>query len=538
MRHALISLGLLGALAGPASAQSVFEGPVPRAACGGGSEAEPPGALQGEVTAADRDSGRSLKPYTCNLELVGNDADSPGGSWQHTWYDHCSYYDTKLQSQAGTQVVDASDPTRPKRGEPLTSVAMLDPWESLSVNHRRGLLAGVYTNGLFGPLWFDVYDVTKDCSKPEMKASLPMNTIGHEGDWAPDGMTYYGSGGANIITAIDVADPTAPRPITELPYPTHGLSVSDDGNRLYSAGVARDGGNGLTIVDTSAIQSRSPAPATSAIGSVTWDDGSTAQATIPITIKGHPYVIFFDEGPLGMGDGQGATRIIDIADEAHPKVISKLKLEIQMPANGDRASETGSDSTFGYNTHYCGVPQRTDPEVVGCSNFESGMRVFDIRDPYHPREIAYFNPGGTGQAPPAGSQDSQSPVTSGYTSARVRFIRDRAEAWFTDQNKGLFITRFTNGAWPFPQTGPVPGDVGLPHTKRCLRRATVRIRVRKDARRAVVYVNGKRVKRVRGKALRRNVAVRLPKGHSVLRVVVRTRSGRRIAQTRDYTRCR
>ena len=541
----IASLLVLAAAAPPAAAaeRPVFEGPVPRAQCGPGSEPEPPDALQGEVTAKDRDSGRSTRPYTCNVELLGNDGDSPGTSWQHTWYEDCAYYDTSFGSQAGTQVLDVRDPSQPKRLDPLTTTAMLDPWESLSVNEERGLLAGVFTANLFGPLFFDVYDVKEDCTKPKLLFSGPVNAVGHEGDWAPDGKTYYGSGGP-AITAIDVSDPTAPRPLGPLQgVSSHGVSVSDDGNRIYLAGQSPTSGaktlNGLTIVDTSAIQSRSPVPVAPALGSVTWDDGDVAQGSIPITIKGHPYVIFFDEGPLGMGNGQGATRIIDIADERNPRVISKLKLEIQMPANGERAAETGSVSGFGYNTHYCGVPQRTDPGVVACSNFESGVRVFDIRDPYQPREIAYFNPGGTGVASPEGSQDNRDPVDSAYTPARVRLIPERGEMWFTDQNKGLIVTRFTNGVWPFRETAQA-ASLGLPKPSTCLSASLVTFRIPRGraARRAVVSLNGKVVKRVRGKALRRKVGVRLPAGrHSVVRVVVTTRQGKKVTQTRGYTRC-
>jgi hypothetical protein len=534
VRQALIALFLLAALAETASAQSVFEGPVARATCGPGSQPEPANALQGEVTAADRDSGRSLKPYTCNLALVGNDP-GPGTSWQHTWYDHCAYYDTKMSSGLGVQVIDASDPAKPNTTTTLTSTAMMDPWESLSVNQRRGLLAGVYTANLEGPMFFDVYDVTKDCTKPQLVSSLPVNTLGHEGDWAPDGMTYYGSGGA-VVTAIDVSDPAAPRPVGHLSGSTHGLSISDDGNRAYLAGVTPSGENGLTIVDTSAIQARSPAPVTPIVGSVGWSDGFAAQHTVPLTIKGKPYILFVDEG--GLTTVPGAARIIDISDETKPRVVSKLKLEIHMPDQQERRDETGTGNTFGYDAHYCGVDRQVDPTIVVCSMFQSGERVFDVRDVMHPREIAYFNPGGTGEAPKPGSQDNAETIESGYPSARPRIVRERGEVWFTDQNKGFHVVRFTNGAWPFAETGPARGAVGLRRAKRCLRRSTVRFRLRRDARKAAVYVNGKRVKRVRGKALRRKVAVRLPKGHSVVRVVVRTRSGRRIAQTRDYTRCR
>ena len=39
--------------------------------------------------------------------------------------------------------------------------------------------------------FFDVYDIRADCAHPQLKASLPVNTIGHEGEWSQDGMTYY-----------------------------------------------------------------------------------------------------------------------------------------------------------------------------------------------------------------------------------------------------------------------------------------------------------------------------------------------------------
>ncbi|HZI36737.1 MAG TPA: hypothetical protein VFF24_00420 [Acidimicrobiia bacterium] len=40
-----------------------------------------------------------------------------------------------------------------------------------------------------------------------------------------------------------------------------------------------------------------------------------------------------------------------------------------------------------------------DPGIVACSFIASGLRVFDIRDPQHPREIAYFNPPGNPSTP-------------------------------------------------------------------------------------------------------------------------------------------
>jgi hypothetical protein len=179
---------------------------------------------------------------------------------------------------------------------------------------------------------------------------------------------------------------------------------------------------------------------------VCWTDGGTAQHTIPVTIKDKPYVIFVDEGSGGTPSLPGMARFIDISDEKNPVVISKLRLEIDMPEAQAQREADGGDGGFTYQGHYCGVDRFKDPTVLGCSYFWSGIRVFDIRDPYHPVEIAYYNPGGN---PDAGATSQSGPTTRGYASAQVRFIAETGEMWFTDQQHGLIITKFTNGAWPF-----------------------------------------------------------------------------------------
>lgn len=549
-----------------------FEGPVPRAECGPGSKPEV--GLQGEVPLAERESGRATDGYRCNLEVLGN-YPGEGASWQHTWYGTCAYYDTRGlggEQRPGVVVVDASDPAGPSFAGNLTSQAMVDPWESLSVAPKRGLLAGVggpYGNTSVG--FFDVYDVSRDCRKPKLKASLTVNTLGHEGDWAPDGRTYYASGAYDgSITPIDVTDPAAPKPLglIRVGVVSHGLSVSQDGNRLYAVTViGDDGANGLNVLDVSDFQRRAPAPQAHVVSQLRWTDGCTGQHTIPVTIGGRPYVIAVDE------QCHGAARIIDIADERRPRIVSKLKLEIQMPENGERAAETGSDSQFGYNAHYCSVDRQDEPTVLGCSHFESGVRIFDIRDPSSPREIAYLNPGGNGGVAVPGSQRGAN-STSGYPSARVRFVEERGEIWFTDQDKGFFIARFTNGAWPFkateateattdqaaakpdatpatPSPSPAPptpaagapSDLGLPSSRSCISRRNFVIRLRaprgEKLRSARVLVSGRRVRVMRrGGRLRARVDLRgRPQGRVRVKIVARTRSGRTVKRTRRYRTC-
>jgi hypothetical protein len=451
-------------------APAVFEGPVPQARCGKG--ALPETGLQGQVPLADRQSGRSARGYRCNLELVGQ-YQGEGSSWVSQSYGDCAYMSTRYPNTAtspGVQVLDVSDPANPRLVDTLTSPAMLGPWESLKVNPRRGLLAAVFAPEPAGngAAFFEVYDIKTDCRHPRLlnsvsttELSVPANVLGHEGNWAPDGRTYWAAAAfAGGVTAIDVSNTASPKIVftgTTSLF-NHGLSVSDDGNRLYIAQVAFDGsgplqGNGLQIMDVSQVQARQPAPQIREVGLVTWTDGTLGQHAIQITYAGRPYVIFVDEG------GQGAARIIDISDEGTPRVVSKLKLQIHLPEHaGLRAADTESTGSFGYDAHYCEVDRAADPTALACGYFQSGVRVFDIRNALAPREIAYFNPPAqTGQsAQLQGSEHANSPLggalTADWCSSPPRFVG--SQLWVTCQDNGFMALRFTNSAYPIK--GPTP----------------------------------------------------------------------------------
>ena len=82
-------------------------------------------------------------------------------------------------------------------------------------------------------------------------------------------------------------------------------------------------------------------------------------------------------------------------------------------------------------------------------------------------------------------------------------------------------------------------SLGLPPASTCPLRVRVRAPRGQKVRSAVFYVNGKRTKTVRGRALRRPVRLLgLPSQLARVMVVVRTRSGRTYVQTRNYRSCR
>ena len=430
---------------------------TPQAACGLGSRPET--GIQGRVSPEDHASGRASKGFTCNTQLVGsyrkpNAIGTVGGFKVERYVDpsgnDCAYYDTTLMyptnvldSEGGVNVLDMKDPAKPVLTERLLTPAMDTPHESLVLSHRRGILAAVAGNLSTNVGVIDVYDVSRDCRHPELRSSTPVGFLGHESGMAPDGRTFYSaSPGTATLVAVDISNPSAPVPLWVGNYDSHGLSISDDGNRAYVAGVD----SGLIILDTSEVQARVPNPTVREVARLQWGSMSIPQNAIPVTIDGHPYNVEIDE--FGAGEEVGAGRIIDLADERNPRVVSNLRLAVHQPENFKTIEDdAGQDNPVqGYAGHYCNVPRRTDPGIVACSMILSGLRVFDIRDPHNPREIAYYNaPVDPRIIPPAGIV----PAPSNWAMSSPSFVPERGEIWYSDGLSGFYAVRVANGVWPF-----------------------------------------------------------------------------------------
>jgi len=453
----MLALPVLAGSVGQARAQSgPPPGPVPRATCGPGSRPET--GMQGRVPPADITSGRAAAGYTCNTVEIGRFPSRAG--WKTLRYGDCAYYNSEpgglplaafTNQNPGTHVLDVSDPTKPVQTEFLRTPAMQSPHESMAIDRPRGLLVAVLSNLLTAPGSLEVYDVKTDCRHPKLLSNLPSALLGHEGNFSRDGLTFYtGSLYAQTLTAVDLTNPAAPTLIAVENVQSHGMSTNPDGTRLYDT-VRGDTTAGLLIYDTSEIQQRKPNARFKLLSKLTWPEKSTPQFAMHVTIKGRPYVIETDEfggtPPTQGGDiGQiGAARIIDISNELAPKVISNLRLEVHMPANQAALKDDPKPFLGGpYTGHYCSVPTYVDPGIVACSMLRSGVRVFDIRDPLRPKELAYFNP--------VSAQGAIENLASGggfNTGATVEFLPERGEMWLTGEESGFHVVRFTNGVWPF-----------------------------------------------------------------------------------------
>jgi hypothetical protein len=378
--------------------------------------------------------------------------------------------------------MDVSDPAHPVATAYLASTALIDPWESLKINQKRGLLAGVNGLGGGGGSEFDVYDLTQDCTHPKLLASVALGggIKGHEGSWAPDGLTYYGGDVYDAFYyAVDLRDPTAPKLIAQWKPPdssppkppglaVHGLSISDDGNRGYftlsGSATINVGNNGFYIVDISEVQARKPNPQFKVLSTVKWGDGASAQHTIPVRIQGHPYLIHSDElGTGGFGSSAGwasscaqnmapfgMARIYDIADETAPRLAARVMTEVQDVANCQQVIGDNTGTLIeGYDSHYCAVDDPAQASILMCSQFASGLRVYDIRNPYHPKELAYYNPTASpGYKPGAAYNFTGICGLTDWTTSMPAFHKDSGEIWFTSNCNGFQVVKLSNGVWP------------------------------------------------------------------------------------------
>jgi len=431
---------------------------TPQSACATGSHPLP--GMQGRVTAAEIASSAGLRGWTCNATKVGH-VTTPGGFRVWRYVDRnghtCAFYDTALSAplsivsplvgpSLGTAVLDMKNPARPVLTTMLTSLGMLSPHESLNLNAKRGLLAAEVGNGTTLPGTLDVYTVASDCRHPRLLAEAPIAT-GHESGFSPDGRTFWVAGGAGYIYAFDLTDAHHPKELWKGAYYSHGLSLSADGKTLYQTDPIN--GN-LAILDVSQIQLRRAHPVVREIRRITWPTVSIPQNTQAFTSGGHKYLVEFDEfafrfNPVTVQNKAGAARIVNIDNPSAPRIVSDLRLAVQMPANHALASNDpspmGSSLALGYGNHYCGMPSTASPQIIACSELNSGLWVFNVANPARPRVVAYF------VAPPRANASLIPSMQGDLAFSMPSFDVARHDVWYSDGVSGFYVVHLNSAAW-------------------------------------------------------------------------------------------
>jgi hypothetical protein len=459
-----------------------------------GPDDRPEGDIQGHVPKADQDSGRAQGGYNCGLALLGYtplDLDGrPNQNANMAWAGRCAY----IGGSAGVSVAPQTSPDPPpgagvavvevsRRGVPthvanIRSPGALATAETLHAvttpDGRSILVVGQYGNDIVSqPKPMDVYDVSDpDCRNFRHLATfswpgnihnltlsqdgryvfgtLPLQAADISGLWDDDpttGVVYLG----NIEQAMagppvavgptaDVDDllPAAARGLTSPRDSSHEAWPSPDGRTLYVGGQTPTF-EMFTVLDISAWLARDEYGAPTGPPRVVSQRAGRGHSVRTATIDGRPYVLHSEESVFGGAYGcvpeiaapfAGVAQpwLTDISDPAHPVDVAEFGLEVNEPANCPAQLEARENDSV----HYHDVDDPQDTTFVMASMWNAGLRIFDVRDPANPTEVAYFNPGDV---------DPTDGVRLDHAWGHVRYDRATGQIWFATADGGFWVVR-------------------------------------------------------------------------------------------------
>jgi hypothetical protein len=390
---------------------------------------------------------------------------------------------------AGVAVVSVSPAGVPTQVSVLRSPGALATSETIgavtTASGRSILVVGQYGNDVVSkPKPMDVYDISNpDCTKwrhipnpaypndptkatyywPEnihnltlsrdgryVFATLPLQAVDISGlfDTNPrTGVKYLGDiekamPGPPVATGptanLDDHVPAAVRNQTHPEDSAHEAWPSQDGKTLY-IGAQTPEFEIFTILDISKWLQRNPDGTPKGKPRIISQESGRGHSVRTATIGGVPYILHSDESVFGAAYGcipqEGAPFagpaqpwLTNISDPAHPKTVSQFGLQINEPKNCKKQYDAKENDSV----HYHDVDDATDTTFVMASMWNAGIRVFDVRNPLQPAEVAYFNPGDID--PLASTQLDQA-------WGHIRYLPASGQIWFATEWGGFWVVR-------------------------------------------------------------------------------------------------
>jgi hypothetical protein len=238
----------------------------------------PEPGLQGQSLDSDQPGKVLAVPYSKGVRVVGHEPIAGrSGNLIMAWSGHCAYvaggFGMSAQGHpmqipfgptSGVAVVDVAKPKAPKLMRFLQDKGARDAGETLHAVTTKGravLAASTYGGvpGMGGPKegWLDLYDVS-DCANPRLMAEVKWPEPSHTVTVSPDGKRVYGTiispftggGGIQVMDISDLANPrfvgkfAATRPDgSSFEFAAHEIVFSADERRIYAGVIASKGGD-------------------------------------------------------------------------------------------------------------------------------------------------------------------------------------------------------------------------------------------------------------------------------------------------------
>jgi hypothetical protein len=133
--------------------------------------------------------------------------------------------------------------------------------------------------------------------------------------------------------------------------------------------------------------------------------------------------------------------IVDFTDGVHPYAIATYRVQedsIDFCKRGGRFGAHNVSPTY-YKPFY--------PGFIVVAYFNAGVRVVDVRDPFHPREIAFYIPGITANTAPRCVTDNGKERCKTAIQSNIVEVDDRGLIYVSDRaNTGLHIVELSGAA--------------------------------------------------------------------------------------------
>jgi hypothetical protein len=287
-----------------------------------------------------------------------------------------------------------------------------------------------------------IFDISHPAA-PRQIAFLPVEGLGLHRIWYVGGRYAYASAHIegftdHILAVIDVADPTRPtlagrwwlpgmwRAGGEEPawkpgkrWALHHAIIAGD----LAYGAWRDGG--ITLHDVS------DPTAPKLIGHKNWSPPFAGGTHTPLPLPDRNLLVVADEATsVNCTNGLAYTWIVDVREPSNPVTIATLPT----PGEEDFCAKGGK---FGpHNLHENRPGSFQSSNLIFATYHNAGLRIFDIANPFVPRETGYFVP-----PPPEQLIDTRPSSVKVIQSCDVFVDRD-ARMYLTDTNAGLYILQY------------------------------------------------------------------------------------------------
>ncbi len=450
-----------------------------------------------------------------DMQLVGHDdlqarsayqpvIHNQGGRWLAYIGHHGGLKPNPLTGKpewSGTSIVDVTDPRRPVYlhhipGAPgeaeAGGAAMVRVCDGQDL--PKGTRGKTYLLRTFGNASHEIWDVTEP-GRPALLTTVVSGLGGTHKNWweCKTGIAYLVSDGrpsgwrTNRMTKIyDLGDPARPRFIRDFGLPgqepgstgrapegVHGPIAYRD--RVYFA--YGTGANGvLQIVDRDKLlkgDPRSPSPFTPTVENLLYPQvgrldmapdwgGHTAFPVLGVAVPDfapntrgqiRDFVVVVSESLRNeCQEVRQLTFLVDVTTPSRPYPVASY----QVPAaGGDFCTRGGRFGPHSSNESFTPVYYG---RLVFIAYFNAGVRAVDIRDPFNPREVAYFIPATTANTAPRCVKVGQVDRCKVAIQTNNVEVDDRGLVYLVDRaDTGLHIAELTGAARAIarvPREGP------------------------------------------------------------------------------------